>query len=600
MALSASSGPLRELRDPGGHLEVDEPAPQVVVPHEPVDPAVVVLRDQDAQRKGPQELFESRLPRRLLAPHADQLAGKRDLRLRDPRPAAYEGAQVEVAPGDVARAGTERTDLLRHLIVRRAQRVQLAAERHQTLPRLGGAGNALGVRCGETGAIGAKVVLRRHGQPDLRCELVVAGAGRAAFVAPLLEVADLLLDLLQAHGGAVGRSVPVERVAFLGQPRDGLVRSTERQPVGSLLLRQALEASGQKAQGFPRKEGGVGLDQLGEALVLRLGRPKGRTMLEDRGEQGELLPCLFDLEVARQQVVVALVQGRESLLEPLLLEHVGPDELVEISQHLDADGLREQRQGLLGPETELAAERLAVLLKAVVDPPLEGVFDAALPVARFVKGLQVADRNLGRDQEVYTLKVAAGEPAHLRERERSPEGGVAEHPREHRVRVALAQVLGALPLPLGILEVPVGPQHVRELGALALELGAGGLVVVTAGGRDQERDQGVDERRLSRAVGPREQARVAARLEAVDAAVKAAPVEQLKALEAVAFATAVVLGEQGGLAHARCASIARLNSSSRSLLTLALTMRLTSYSTSPPAPPEPASRRKPSSTTWRM
>lgn len=228
------------------------------------------------------------------------------------------------------------------------------------------------------------------------------------------------------------------------------------------------------------------------------------------------------------------------LAGPLLrvgrLEHVVAHEVVEVAHRLHRHGLVEELHRLLGLDAEEAAHGAAVLREMVAQ--LRSARPELAPQAGQV-GAEVgevgsdAERAFGGDEQSLRLPVAAvAHPEHLGDRHLGLVAGVAEHAEDDRERAAVAQRdrLG-------------GPGRLVAFGLVVAEdvgaqrplpgVGAGRLVVRDPLAGQQQRRDGVDQRRFPRADVARQQRVVAAQVQPRDLVVERAPVVELEAVQAV-------------------------------------------------------------------
>ena len=466
------------------HPEVHQPAAQVGVPHESVDPAVVLLRHQHAQGEVVQQPLDGRLPLGLLRPHPQELAGEGQLGLGQLQRLGHPGAQLQVQPGDVGAPALQGLDLAAQLGQLLPGEIAAPAHGKDRLLELPDSRARLLPRRGGLLPVPAEILLRAGlAQADGCGEADVALQGIPALGPQLLLPLCGQVELLQPYGRAVGVAGLQDGVAFGLQPLELPLHGLQR---GAGLLEPPLtplHRLQQAAAGLPGEHAGQRLVQPAQPLQGGGEITEAPAVLQHRLQQLELVAGLLDLQVAGQQVLEVLLQLVELRLEVPLLEHLGTDELVEVAQDLDPHRLGEQGERLLGAEAEQAREVLGVQVERVEKLAAVAVLQALLPLARLVHRQQVRDGRLAVEHEVAALQVVPGEPAHLSQGDGAepvgadaggprsagpipagtPQPGVDEHAQQDRVGAPVAQLLGA---GVEALLLADGAERAVEVGAL--------------------------------------------------------------------------------------------------------------------------------------
>ncbi len=364
------------------------------------------------------------------------------------------------------------------------------------------------------------------------CQFVVAvGLGLAPLRLVLL-VGDLLGQLLQPVAAVVRHAAA--QLALQGLLGRALALQALNPPVMALPL--VIEVGNAFFQQHQLVLGKPGLERIAafpQALAVCSLRIVAPAILHQGSEQFHLLVRFEHGGMGAAQVIEVADQCRNGRCHVEWLEHVAAHEPRQIAHGLHRDGLMKKLQRLLVVDAKAPAKPGAVGRKALVQRGALGAqllaqgTDVAAKVGKIAGDGQ---RALGAHVKARRLAVRLLHPEHLRQCHRVPIGGVVEHPEDDGIRAGVAQRdrLGAAAglVALGL----VVAQHVGPQGPL-FALCASGLVVGDALRRDQQRGDGVHQRRFAGANVSSEQGVLAAGVQAPDVAVEGAPVEDLEPLQ---------------------------------------------------------------------
>ena len=332
------------------------------------DGRVVPVRDQDGQGEAAQQPLGGPLPVRFLVADLDQLAGEREVVLADPQLGAQALAQGEVPGRDVALAGPQ------------AEQFPVDVPGLLVEIPLGDGGVSKGVlavgerllrQAGRRGdlasAVGEVLAGRDRIQARLPQQVAEGQSARTPGVPDGPAVADLPLDV-----GELVAAVPCALDLQVG-----------------LLLPQSLEQRGQRA--LLGGELVALLAQAGERGVQETGLDVGKVVRQRVAPGGEgpqfLVHGVVGVEFLQQrakqrELGLGPLDGLVGLGEVIEVgddvgdgpgsvegfEHVLAYEVGQVADRLHRHGLVEQLHGLLGLDSEAAAEVPAVLGEPVVEP----------------------------------------------------------------------------------------------------------------------------------------------------------------------------------------------------------------------------------------